>query len=223
MKPDRSPKEIEKLAWEGIEQFSGEVALYVRPMFFAGSGFIQPNPDDTKFALVLEEMPLPGADGFSVCVSSFRRPSPEMAPTEAKASCLYPNIARALAEANKQGFDNAIMLDPIGNVAEFASANLFMVKDGVAHTPMPNGTFLNGVTRQRVMQLLRDAGTDVVERRIRLDEVLDADEVFSTGNYGKVQPATRINNRDLQPGPVFRKARELYFDWARSLPSPLQV
>lgn len=223
MKPDRSAKEIETLAWDGIAQFSGDIALYVRPMFFAGSGFIQPNPDDTKFALVLEEMPLPGADGFSACVSSFRRPSPEMAPTEAKASCLYPNVARALGEANRRGFDNAIMMDPIGNVAEFASANLFIVKDGTAHTPMPNGTFLNGVTRQRVMQLLREAGVEVVERRLRLDEVLDADEVFSTGNYGKVQPTVRLEDRNLQPGPVFRKARERYFDWARSLPSNLKA
>ncbi len=222
MKPDRSPEDIEKLAWEGIAKFSGDVALYVRPMFFAGSGFIQPNPDDTKFALVIEEMPLPDADGFSACVSSFRRPSPEMAPTEAKASCLYPNVARALAEANQRGFDNAIMLDPIGNVAEFASANLFIVKDGSAHTPMPNGTFLNGVTRQRVIALLREAGVDVFERRLTIDEVLDADEVFCTGNYGKVQPTIRIDDRNLQPGPVFRQARERYFDWAHAQPSPLK-
>lgn len=221
MKPDRTAKDIEKLVWEGIAQFSGDVALYLRPMFFAGSGFIKPDPDNTKFALVIEEMPLPGADGFSACVSPFRRPSPEMAPTEAKASCLYPNVARALADANQRGFDNAIMLDPIGNVAEFASANLFIVKDGVAHTPTPNGTFLNGVTRQRVIGLLRDAGIEVIERRMTLDEVMDADEMFSTGNYGKVQPTIRVDDRNLQPGPVFRQARERYFDWARAQPSPL--
>src|SRR3546814_6001125 len=72
-----------------------------------------------------------------------------MAPTDAKASCLYPNSARALNEASKRGFDNAVVLDALGNVAELATANLWIAKDGVAVTPAPNGTFLNGITKQR--------------------------------------------------------------------------
>src|SRR3546814_10567161 len=76
-----------------------------------------------------------------------RRPAPDQAPTDAKAAALYANAGRALKEAHDKGFENAVMLDPIGNVAEFATANLFMAKDGVVHTPAPNGTFLNGITR----------------------------------------------------------------------------
>ena len=98
--------------------------------------------------------------------------------------------------------------------------NLFMAKDGVVATPVLNGTFLAGVTRQRVIQLLRDDGKRVEERTIGVADVMDADEVFSTGNYGKVQPATRIEDRVLQPGPLFRRAHELYFDYAKRCTRP---
>ena len=121
----------------------------------------------------------------------------------------------AVKEAADKGFDNAVMLDHENNVAEFATSNLWIVKDAVALTPAWNGTFLNGITRQRVIQLLRDAGTEVIERTIAYQEVRDADEIFSTGNYAKVKPVNRIDERELQPGPVFRKARELYFAFAR--------
>ena len=100
-------------------------------------------------------------------------------------------------------------------MAEFAYANLFMARDGVVHTPAANGTFLNGITRQRIVQLLTAAGATVLERAIDFAEVAAADEVFCTGNYVKVAPCTRIEDRDLQAGPVARKARELYFRFAR--------
>ena len=86
-------------------------------------------------------------------------------PIEAKAGCLYPNNARALIEAQARGFDNCLLCDMLGNVAELATANVFMAKDRVVMTPMANGTFLNGVTRQRVLQLLRGTGTTPARRR----------------------------------------------------------
>jgi branched-chain amino acid aminotransferase len=89
-----------------------------------------------------------------------------------------------------------------------------LVKDGEVHTPVPNGTFLVGITRNRVIDLLRRAGVAVYERSISWQEFIDADEVFSTGNHGKVLPVTRVESRHLQPGPVSRKARELYWDYA---------
>ncbi len=103
------------------------------------------------------------------------------------------------------------MLDALGNVAELATANIWFAKDGEAHTPIPNGTFSTGVTRQRVIALLRKAGVTVHERSIRWDEFLGADEVFSTGNYGKVVPITRVEQKNFQPGPIMAKARELYW------------
>jgi branched-chain amino acid aminotransferase len=104
----------------------------------------------------------------------------------------------------------------LGNVAELATANIFLGKDGVVFTPVPNGTFLNGITRQRVIRLLRDAGVAVVETTLRYQDFETADEIFSTGNYSKVMPVVRIDGRSLQPGPLYRKARELYWDFAHS-------
>lgn len=211
--------EIAGLARDGVRRFGPGAELYVRPMFFAEDGFVNPDPDSTRFALVLWELPMPRDDaGFSACLSSFRRPTPDAAPTDAKASCLYPNVARSLREASEKGFKNAVVRDANGNVAEFATANLFIARDGVAHTPVPNGTFLNGITRQRVMRLLRDAGTEVVERTLTWEDVADADEVFSTGNYLKVASCTQIGERPLQPGPIAKKARDLYWDFARTQP-----
>jgi branched-chain amino acid aminotransferase len=206
---------ITALAWQGIRQFPEDAELYICPMFYAEDGFIMPDPDSTRFVLTVYESTLPAGDGFSACLSSYRRPAPDMAPTGAKASCLYPNVARSVAEAGEKGFDTAVVLDPDGNVAEFAYANLFMVRDGVAHTPAPNGTFLDGITRQRVVALLREAGLTVRERTIAFDDLLDADELFGTGNYYKVAPCVRLEDRDLEAGPVYRRARELYFAFAR--------
>src|SRR3989441_12848244 len=137
-------------------------------------------------------------------------------PVDAKAGCLYPNNARALFEAHSRGFDNAIVCDMLGNVAEFATSNIFMAKDGVVFTPAPNGTFLSGITRQRVIGLLRQSSVAVVEKTLTYHDFEKADEIFSTGNYSKVVPVTRIGDRSLQFGPIYTKARELYWEFAHS-------
>lgn len=214
--PDLTGPEIEKIARDGIAMFAPGTDTYICPMFYAEEGFILPDPDSTRFMLTVHESPLPEPEGLSACLSSFRRPAPDQAPTEAKASCLYPNVARSVAEAREKGFDAGVVLDPDGNVAEFSYANLFMAKDGVVATPNPNGTFLNGITRQRVLSLLLDAGVRIEERTIDFPELLDADELFATGNYAKVVPCVRIEDRQLQPGPFYRQARELYFEFAKS-------
>ncbi len=206
--------EIEALIREGIAKFPKDAELYLRPMFWAADGFVDVDPESTEFSVSVYDAPLPKTNGFSVTCSPFRRPSIEFAPTDAKAACHYPNSARAIREAKARGFDNAVMLDALGNVAELATANIWMVKNGEAHTPVPNGTFLNGVTRQRVVRLLREAGVTVHERAIRWQEFIEADEVFSTGNYSKVAPITRVEQRSLQPGPMMAKARQLYWDYA---------
>lgn len=214
LKPMLTACEVEDIAWEGINRFPAEAELYIRPMFYAEDGFVVLDPESTRFTLTLLDRPLKPPTGFSAQLSRWRRPAPDMALTEAKAGCLYPNVARAIREANAAGFDTAILLDPSSNVAEFATANLFIVKDGVVQTPVLNRTFLNGVTRRRVIQLLRDDGKAVVERTLTFDDVLGADEVFSSGNLDKILPATRIDGRSFQPGPVAKQARALYFQWA---------
>lgn len=207
---------IEEIALEGVAKFNTDEALYIRPIFWAEQGFVAPNPDSTRFVLTVDPLPMPGTTGFSACLSSRRRPTPDSAPTDAKACCLYPNSGLALLEARRKGYDNCVMLDAIGNVAEFATANLFMTKDGVISTPAVNGSFLNGITRQRVIKLLRDRGETVIEARITAEDLLCADEIFNTGNYGKVMPVTRYENRDLQPGPKYQLARDLYWEFSHA-------
>jgi len=104
----------------------------------------------------------------------------------------------------------------LGNVAELATANVFMAKDGVVFTPAANGTFLSGITRARIIALLRDSGASVVETTLRYSDFQSADEIFSTGNFTKVSPVTRIDDRNLQPGPFYLKARKLYWDFAHA-------
>ena len=209
--------EMEALVREGVARFPADAELYIRPLVFASEGFLIPVPEATGFALTLFDAPLPPFTGFSAYLSPLRRPEPTMAPTDAKASALYANTARALREAKAQGFDNAVLLDAAGNVAEFASSNLFLVTEtGEVVTPALNGTFLAGITRARVMALLADAGVSVVERIVKPEELETAREIFSTGNYGKVTPCVRYGTRDLPAGPVARQARDLYLAYTET-------
>ena len=138
------------------------------------------------------DTPMPAPGQTSITLSPFRRPSIDTMPVDAKAGCLYPNNARALVEAGRRGFDNCLLRDLLGNIAELGTANVFMAKDGVVYTPISNGTFLNGITRQRVIGLLREAGVDVREAVLSYDDFVQADEIWSCGNYAKVAPITRI-------------------------------
>ena len=207
------------LALEGVARFDPDAALYIRPMYWADQGFgggVKFDPETTRWCLCLYEAPMPEPNGISVTLSPYRRPTIETAPVEAKAGCLYPNNARALVEAQQRGFDNCVMRDMLGAVAELANANLFMVRDGVVFTPAPNGVFLDGITRRRVIGLLRDDGVEVREQTLAYEDFLTADEIFSTGNYGKVSPVRRIEERALAIGPVFRRARALYWEFAHA-------
>lgn len=217
LKPTKTGEEIEALCREGVGKFAHDAALYIRPMYYAEQGgpmAVAPDPDTTRFIISIYVTPMPAPTGLSVTVSPFRRPTQECMPLNAKAGCLYPNNARALADARERGFDNCILLDMLGNVAELATANIFMVKDGVVKTPATNGTFLNGITRQRIIRELQDDGVEVSEETLQVSDFDDADEIFATGNYSKVMPITRFRDRDLQPGPTAQKARDLYWKFA---------
>ena len=221
LEPGIAAEEIAALALEGVGRFPEGTELYIRPLFWAEDGFVEPEAGSTRFMLTLFELALPAPDdSVTAAVAEERRPRPAMAPTDAKASCLYPNVQRMMRKARQRGFSTAVVLDPDDKVAEFATANLFMVRDGKVATPADNGTFLNGITRQRMIGLLREDGHDVAERTVELEELLEADEVFATGNAPKVIPASRIEERDYQPGPVARRARELYWAFAHAHGKP---
>src|SRR5471032_259320 len=184
-----SVDEMEQLVRAGVAKFPADVELYIRPLVFATDGLLIPVAEKSGFALTLFDEAMPAFTGFSACLSGLRRPDPSMAPTDAKASSLYANTTKALRDAKNRGYDNAVVCDSAGNVAEFASANLFLVTpDGQVVTPVPNGTFLSGITRARVIALLAAEGIAVLERPVRPEELDTATEIFNTGNYGKVTP-----------------------------------
>jgi branched-chain amino acid aminotransferase len=220
LKPVVSTETWLELVREGISRFDKDAALYIRPMYWAekeGPWVQAHDPESTRWCLTIYEAPMrKPSKGFSVTLSPFRRPTFETMPVDAKAGCLYPNNARALFEAHSRGFDNAVVCDMLGNVAELATSNLFMARDGVVFTPAANGTFLAGITRKRVIGLLRDAGVTVVEKTLSYGDFRSADEIFSTGNYSKVVPVGRIEDRQIEPGPFYTKARELYMEFAHA-------
>ena len=216
--PTQGAQEIEGIVRDGLKLYRRDQALYVRPMYWGleddGYG-LGPHADFTGFALCLEEIPMSAPENsVTLTTTSFRRPVLADNVCNAKAGCLYPNNYRMIAEARKKGFTNALVADAMGNVAESATANVFIVRDGVAFTPIANGTFLAGITRSRHIANLRADGVEVVEKVITFDEVHAADEVFLTGNFNKVTRVTRFDDTHYKSHAMATRARSLYWDWA---------
>ncbi|MDP5086021.1 MAG: branched-chain amino acid aminotransferase [Yoonia sp.] len=218
--PTVSTEDMIAITKEGLAAYAEGAAVYIRPMYWAINGdvtAIVPSPEGTGFAICLEEIPFAAPTASTTLgLTRFRRPVMESAVVNAKAGCLYPNNARMLAEVRTRGFGNALVADAMGNVAETATANVFMVKDGEVFTPIANGTFLAGITRARHMSNLRAEGVTVHETVLTFDDFRGADEVFLSGNMSKVTPVTAFEDQQYQVGPVTRKVRELYWDWAAS-------
>ncbi|MFT7593811.1 MAG: branched-chain amino acid aminotransferase [Paracoccaceae bacterium] len=218
--PTVSTDAMMEIIREGLAMYPAGTAVYIRPMYWGINGDITaivPSPDTTGFAVCLEEIAMaPATASATLTRTRFRRPVLEDAVVDAKAGCLYPNNARMLSEARAKGFANALVADAMGNVAETATANIFMVKDGEAFTPIANGTFLAGITRARHMSNMRADGIAVHETVLTFEDFHDADEVFMSGNMSKVTPVTAFDDTQYQVGPVTRRAREMYWDWAAS-------
>lgn len=218
--PTVSTEDMVEIVREGLALYPGDTAVYIRPMYWGIHGdmtAIVPQAEETGFAVCLEEIPMaPPEKGAMLCRTRFRRPVLEDAVVNAKAGCLYPNNARMLVEARARGFNNALVADAMGNVAETATANIFMVRDGEVFTPIPNGTFLAGITRARHIANLRADGTRVHETILTFADFEEADEVFMSGNMNKVTPITAFEDTSYQMGPVTRRVREMYWDWAAS-------
>ena len=220
MTPTVSTEDMIAITVNGLKNYPTGTAVYIRPMYWAIHGdatAIVPSADETGFAICLEEIAMPAATAATTLgLTKFRRPMIDSAVVNAKAGCLYPNNARMLAEVRARGFGNALVADAMGNVAETATANVFMVKDGAVFTPIANGTFLSGITRARHIANLRNDGVEVHETVLSFDDFTNADEVFLSGNMAKVTPVTAFEDRQYQIGPVTRQVREMYWDWAAS-------
>ena len=203
---------------EGLQGFGPGQAVYIRPMYWALHGSdlgITPLPGATGFAISLEEVAMPDPSfATTVTRTRFRRPVLEDSVCNAKAGCLYPNNARMLAEAQAKGFGNALVADALGNLAESATANVFLVRDGVVFTPVPNGTFLAGITRARHMANLRAEGVEVREAVLSFDDAHAADEVFLSGNFAKVTAVREFDGTVYKSRAMTDRVRRLYLDWA---------
>ncbi len=218
--PTVSQQDMLDIIREGLARVPQGQASYIRPMYWAINGdplWIVPEASATGFCICLEDIAMASPDATATLTTSrFRRPVLEDSVVNAKAGCLYPNNARMLAEARAKGFSNALVTDALGNVAETATANIFMVRDGEVFTPVPNGTFLAGITRARHIANLRADGVTVREAVLSFADFRTASEVFMTGNMSKITPVTEFDGTHYQFGPIARRARQLYWDWAHS-------
>lgn len=212
--------EMIEIVKEGLQGYPQNSAVYIRPMYWALEGdelAVVPKSGSTGFAICLEEIPMSDLTATStLTTTSFRRPVLQDNVVNAKAGCLYPNNARMLVEAKSKGFGNALVADFAGNVAETATANIFMALDNEVFTPIPNGTFLAGITRARHIKNFKDNGITVHEKVLTFDDFNNADEVFMSGNMKKVTPITAFDEVSYQAGPMTKMARDMYWDWALS-------
>ncbi|WP_289042647.1 branched-chain amino acid aminotransferase [uncultured Aliiroseovarius sp.] len=218
--PTIATADMVEIVQEGLAAYPKDAPVYIRPMYWALEGGdlgIVPKEGATGFAISLEEIPMaPKTASTTLTTTRFRRPVMEDAVVNAKAGCLYPNNARMLAEARAKGYGNALAADALGNVAETSSANVFMVRDGEVFTPIANGCFLAGITRARHIANMRSDGIKVHETVLSFDDFHKADEVFLSGNMMKVTPVSEFDGTMYDSGPLTRRVRELYWDWAHS-------
>ena len=216
--PTCAPEDMAAIIREGLQAYGPGQAVYIRPMYWALHGSelgIVPLAGATGFAICLEEVAMPDP-GFATTLTRtrFRRPVLEDSVCNAKAGCLYPNNARMLVEAQQKGFGNALVADALGNLAESATANVFLVRDGAVFTPVPNGTFLAGITRARHISNLRAAGVEVQETVLTFDDAHAADEIFLSGNFAKVTAVQAFDETVYKTRAMTERVRRLYLDWA---------
>jgi branched-chain amino acid aminotransferase len=191
---------------------------YVRPIAWRGSEVIGVSATGTKPHCAIMAFPWPAyyspearKKGIRLGTSRWARPAPHCAPTNSKAAGLYMICTLSRDEANAAGFDDALMLDYRGQVAEATGANFFMVVNGELHTPIPD-CFLDGITRRTVIDLAKRRGIKVVERAIRPEELSFASECFLTGTAVEVIPIREIDGRSFNVGPMGLQLSQDYQD-----------
>jgi branched-chain amino acid aminotransferase len=181
---------------------------YVRPVVFRGSEMMAVSAQNTKIHVAIAAWQWPSyfdpkekLKGIRLDVSQWRRPAPDTAPTKAKAAGLYMICTLSKHAAEAKGYHDAMMLDYRGLVAEATGANIFFVKDGVLHTPIPD-CFLDGITRNSVIALARARQIPVIERHIEPNEMDGFTECFLTGSAAEVTPVSEIGAWRFKPGQI---------------------
>jgi len=222
---NHSLDDLAQVAVSLVKQNNHAGDIYLRPLAFAtrlrpGSPFgVQITGVTTTFAMYCVPMPSNGAAevaGVRCGVSSWRRVPDESIPARGKITGSYVNVALALDEAQAAGYDEAILLNHRGFVAEASTSNVFLLRGSELVTPGPGSDILEGITRTCVLQIANDMGLAVVQRDVHRSELLTADEVFLTGTGCEIAPVSEIDGRVFgEAGPVSRQIRQIYHDAAR--------
>jgi len=210
-----SLEELEQATRDTVAS-QGFADAYVRPVAWRGSEMMGVSAQQTKInvAIAVWEWPSyfsPEARmrGIRLTTSKWRRPAPDTAPVHAKAAGLYMICTLSKHAAEAEGYDDALMLDYRGRIAESTGANIFLIQDGKIHTPTPD-CFLNGITRQTVIGIAKKHGYEVIERAIMPEELADTSEIFVTGTAAEVTPVGEIDQYKFEVGKITRTLLEDY-------------
>lgn len=213
---------------EGCRKVFSENKLksgYLRPLAFLGDGEMGLHAMDNPVRVTLVAWPWGTylgdegvKNGIRAKISSYTRPAVNSTMTKSKTCGNYINSILAKREAMKAGYEESIMLDSYGNIAEASGENIFVVKDGVVTTPDTGSSILKGITRDCVITFLKDMGVPVRETRLTRDEAYIADEIFLTGTAAEITPIRELDDRAIgtgKPGPVTQKIQQIYHDVVR--------
>ncbi|MGF1608264.1 MAG: branched-chain amino acid aminotransferase [Kiloniellales bacterium] len=221
-----SVAEIDAAA-ETVLQANGIVDGYVRPVAWRGSEMMGVSAQQTRINVAIAAWDWPAyftpearLKGIRMTVSQWRRPAPDTAPTKSKAAGLYMICTLSKHAAEARGYNDALMLDYRGRIAEATGANVFLVQDGKLHTPDPD-CFLDGITRRTVIELARQRGYEVIERAIMPDELAKTSEVFITGTAVEVTPVCEIDQYSFTPGEITKDLLTAYDALVQQQPAPL--
>jgi branched-chain amino acid aminotransferase len=217
-----SPEELCAISVELMRRNGLRTNVYIRPLAYKSAERIGVSPDNQD-AFAMVALPfgeyLHAEKGIHAGVSSWRRIEDNAIPARAKICGAYVNSALASDEARQNGFDEAILLNESGHVAEGATCNIFMVRKGTLITPPVTENVLEGITRDIVMQLARrELGLETIERAIDRSELYICDELFLTGTAVGIAPVVRVDHRPVQQGEIgaiTREVQQLYFDATR--------
>jgi branched-chain amino acid aminotransferase len=198
-------------ACNDVLKANGIVDGYVRPVAWRGSEMMGVSAQQSKIHLAIAAWQWPAyfspearMRGIRMMWAPWRRPAPDTAPTKSKAAGLYMICTLSKHAAEQAGYNDALMLDWRGQIAEATGANIFLIQDGKIHTPTPD-CFLDGITRRTVIDLARKAGMTVIERAIFPDELTSTQEVFITGTAAEVTPVAEIGPHRFQVGQITQR------------------
>lgn len=219
-----SQAEIDAAAMATLEA-NGIVDGYIRPVAWRGSEMMGVSAQNNRIHLAIAAWEWPAyfsaearLKGIRMMTSPWQRPSPDCAPTNSKAAGLYMICTLSKHKAEAAGYNDALMLDYRGRIAEATGANIFLVQDGKIHTPDPD-CFLNGITRQTTIALAKARGYEVIERAIMPEELSQTQEVFLTGTAVEVTPVAEIDGHSFTPGEITKTLLTDYDTLVREAPS----